>query len=71
MDTPDKKPVHMLLALLVPKNNSTSYRPLLSELTSGINRRDLAQQVLQYQDPRLTLDLLSSLFTADIRDMAA
>ena len=71
MDTPDKKPVHMLLALLVPENNSARYRPLLSELTSGINRRDLAQQVIQYQDPRLTLDLLSSLFTADIRDMAA
>ncbi len=71
MDTPDKKPVHMLLALLVPKENRASYRPLLSELTSGINRRDLVQQVLQYQDVRLTLDLLSSLFMTEIRNMAA
>ena len=71
MDTPDKKPVHLLLALLVPKTNSSSYRPLLSELTGSINRRDLVQQIIQYQDTRLTLDLLSSVFTADIRDMAA
>ncbi len=68
MDTPDKKPVHIMLALLVPQNSSESYRPLLSELTASINRRDLTQHILQHQDPRLTLDFLSSLF---IREMAA
>ena len=71
MDTPDKKPVHMLLALLVPKTDSASYRPLISEITSGINRRDLVQQLIQYQDARLALNLLSSLFVTDMRDMAA
>lgn len=68
IDTPDKKPVHVMLALLVPRNNSDIYRPLLAELTASINRRDLIQQIIQYQDARLTLDFLSSLF---IRDMAA
>ncbi len=71
MDTPDKKPVHILLALLVPELNSASYRPLLSELTSSINQRDLAQQIVQYQNARLTLDLLDSLCTTDIKEMAA
>ena len=68
MDTPDKKPVHVFIALLVPTNESDSYRPFFSELASTINRKDLVQQITQYQDPRLTLDFLSSLF---FRDMAA
>ena len=68
MDTPDKKPVHVLLALLVPKANSENYRPLMSELATSINRRDLVEQIIQYQSPKLTLEFLTSLF---IRDMAA
>ena len=71
MDTPDKKPVHMLLSLLVPETDRSSYRPLLSELTGSINRQDIVQQIVQYQDARLTLELLSSLFATDFREMAA
>lgn len=71
MDTPDKKPAHLLLSVLLPKDNGTNYRPLLSELTSGINQRDLVRQVLQYQDARLTLERLTSLFTSEINSLAA
>ncbi|MEZ5480069.1 MAG: PTS sugar transporter subunit IIA [Thiolinea sp.] len=68
MDAPDKKPVHLLLALLVPQDNHEACRPLLRELTIHLNRRDLVQQFLQYREPRHALDYLSSLF---IRDIAA
>ena len=68
MDAPDKKPVHFLLALLVPQEQSELYRSMLKELTFTLNRKDLVAQLLQYQDPRLAMDYLASLF---IRDIAA
>jgi len=66
MDTPDKKPVHLLLALLVPDEHTDAYQPLLSELTQTLNRKTFHQTVLQLNEPRLILDYLASLFVRDI-----
>ncbi len=68
MDTPDKKPVHLLLALLVPNDASDAYRPLLGELAMTLNQKSLYGKILQCHEPRLILDYLASLF---IRDIAA
>lgn len=68
MDAPDKKPVHLLVVLLIPETNNHTYRPLLRELTLTINRKGLYQDLLEYKDPSQVLDYLSSLF---IRDIAA
>lgn len=66
MDTPDKKPVHLLLALLLPKDNSQAYRGLLKDLTANINRKGLYEDFISHRDPALTLDHISSLFITDI-----
>lgn len=66
MDTPDKKPVHLLLALLIPSSNSKSYRPLLKEIAANINQKDLYQAMLEHQSPVLALEHISSLFITDI-----
>lgn len=66
MDAPDKKPVHLLLALLIPKDNSPMYQPLLKELAANINRKGLYENFLTHQNPSLTLDHISSFFITDI-----
>lgn len=66
MDTPDKKPVHLLLALIVPTGQTESYQPLLSELAMVLNRKGLAKASLELGKPELILGYLSSLFEQKI-----
>ncbi|TXH67290.1 MAG: PTS sugar transporter subunit IIA [Thiothrix sp.] len=66
MDTPDKKPVHLLLALIVPNGQAEDYQPLLSDLAIVLNRKTLAKTLLELGDPALILDYLSSLFVQKI-----
>lgn len=66
MDTPDKKPVHLLLALIVPNGQTEDYQPLLSDLAIVLNRKTLAKTLLELCDPALILDYLSSLFVQKI-----
>lgn len=66
MDTPDKKPVHLLLALIVPKAQAESYQPLLSELAIVLNRKGLTKTLLEFGEPELILGYLSSLFEQKI-----
>lgn len=62
MDTPDKKPVHLLLALIVPVGQTESYQALLSDLAMVLNRKTLAKTFLELREPALILDYLASLF---------
>lgn len=66
MDTPDKKPVHVLLALIVPNGQTEHYQPLLTDLAIGLNRKNLAKTLLELREPALILDYLSSLFVQKI-----
>lgn len=66
MDAPDKKPVHLLLALLIPRDNNREYHPLLKDLAANINRKGLYDDFLQHRNPDLTLSHISSLFITDI-----
>ncbi|MEZ5535243.1 MAG: PTS sugar transporter subunit IIA [Thiolinea sp.] len=66
MDSPDKKPVHFLLALLIPSQNSQVYKPLLKELAANINHKGLYQAMLEHRSPAQTLRHISSLFITDI-----
>lgn len=66
MDTPDKKPVHLLLALLLPKNKNQACRNLLKDLTANINRKGLYEDFISHRNPTLTLDHIASLFITDI-----
>lgn len=66
MDTPDKKPVHVLLALIVPNGQAEAYQPLLSDLAMILNRKTLAKTLLELREPALVLDYLSSLFVQKI-----
>ena len=68
MDAPDKKPIHLLFALLVPASQAEAYQPLLSELALTINNKYLLNELSQLQEPGLIMNYLSSLF---IRDIAA
>lgn len=66
MDTPDKKPVHLLLALIVPTGQAEHYQPLLSDLAIVLNRKALAKTLLELREPTLILDYLASLFVQKI-----
>ncbi|MFI0400076.1 MAG: PTS sugar transporter subunit IIA [Thiolinea sp.] len=66
MDSPDKKPVHLLLALIVPAGQTEAYQGLLSELAITLNRKNLCSTLLELHEPNLILDYLASLFVQKI-----
>jgi PTS system nitrogen regulatory IIA component len=66
MDTPDKKPVHLFLALIVPMGQAENYQPLLSDLAITLNRKTLCDTLLELHEPEAILAYLGSLFEQKI-----
>jgi len=62
MDAPDKKPVGVLLALVVPKN-VCEYHHLLSEWTAILNAKSTYADLLALGEPQLIQDYLHRLNT--------
>jgi mannitol/fructose-specific phosphotransferase system IIA component (Ntr-type) len=52
--------------LIVPKDQTETYQPLLSELAIVLNRKGLVKTLLELGEPELILGYLSSLFEQKI-----
>ncbi|PID50301.1 MAG: PTS sugar transporter subunit IIA [Proteobacteria bacterium] len=61
MDAPDKKPVGVILALIVPKGSGESHS-LLSEFAALLNHKSTYGKLLELRDPQLIQDYLHHLF---------
>lgn len=62
MDTPDKKPVQLFMAILVPANQAPDYSELITQLTSVLMHKSLIEQICCYQDTQTMLDRFLELF---------
>ncbi|SEA83817.1 MAG: PTS sugar transporter subunit IIA [Candidatus Thiothrix putei] len=62
MDTPDKKPVQLFMAILVPANQAPDYSELITQLTSTLIQKSLIEQICCYQDTQTMLDHFLELF---------
>jgi PTS system nitrogen regulatory IIA component len=62
MDTPDKKPVQLFMAILVPANQAPDYSELITQLTSTLMQKSLIEQICCYHDTQTVLDRLLELF---------
>lgn len=62
MDAPDKKPVQLFVALLVPASHVPDYSSLITELTITLSQRSLIEHILELQEPQEVLDYLCKLF---------
>ncbi|UJS24130.1 PTS sugar transporter subunit IIA [Thiothrix winogradskyi] len=62
MDTPDKKPVQLFMAILVPANQAPDYSELITQLTSTLMQKSLIEQICCYHDAQTVLDRFLDLF---------
>lgn len=70
MDAPDKKPVQLLLAILVPAGEE-NYSGLITELTGILLQKSMLEQITHFHDPKIVMDYLTSLFTPPEQRFAA
>lgn len=63
MDAPDKKPVQLFMAILVPVNQAPDYSELITQLTSTLMQKSLIEQICRYRDKQVMLDHFIALFT--------
>lgn len=68
MDAPDKKPVQLFMALLVPANHVPDYSPLITELTLTLSQRSLVERILELQESSEILDYLMQLFAKPLAE---
>lgn len=62
MDTPDRKPVQLFMAILVPTNQAPDYSELITQLTSTLIQKALIEQICSQHDQQTLLDHFISLF---------
>ncbi|WMP16859.1 PTS sugar transporter subunit IIA [Thiothrix lacustris] len=63
MDAPDKKPVQLFMAILVPPNQAPDYSELITQLTSTLIQKTLIEEICSYCDSEAMLDHFIMLFT--------
>ncbi|OQX16030.1 MAG: hypothetical protein BWK73_04940 [Thiothrix lacustris] len=63
MDTPDKKPVQLFMAILVPANQAPDYSEMITQLTSTLMQKALIEKICCHQDAQAMLDHFLELFT--------
>lgn len=64
MDTPDKKPVCLFMAILVPSNTAVDYAELMTQLTKTLMQKTIVEQIFCYQtEPAQLWEQFRTLFT--------
>lgn len=64
MDTPDKKPVCLFMAILVPSNTAVDYAELITQLAKTLMQKNVVEQIYCYQTEPIQLwEQLRTVFT--------
>lgn len=71
MDAPDKKPVQLFLAILVPNSEKDVYTGLITELTSVLLQKPMLEQITHLRDPKIVMDYLLAQFNPPEQRFAA
>lgn len=71
MDTPDKKPVQLFLAILVPSGEQDVYAGLITQLTSVLLQKSMLEQITHLRDPKIVMDYLVAQFNPPEQRFAA
>ena len=64
MDAPDRKPVRLLLALLVPMGKSDSYASLMQELTQTLAQKNIIETLCNCQTHEHLLACMQDVFAS-------
>jgi PTS system nitrogen regulatory IIA component len=62
MDAPDKKPVQLFMAILVPSSSAPDYSDLITQLTGTLLQKSLIEHICRQRDPSAMLDAFCALF---------
>lgn len=61
MDAPDKKPVQVFMAILVPADKASDFSPCITELASILLQKPLLEQLYHYREPADILNYFNDL----------
>ncbi|PID46829.1 MAG: PTS sugar transporter subunit IIA [Proteobacteria bacterium] len=61
IEAPDKQPVSVFLALLLPEKNTQPYSDLLSDLTMRIASRSVSEELSEISEPQIAVNYFETL----------
>jgi len=60
LDAPDKKPVHVLIAILMPEETSDEDSQMLQELAETLTKKIFIENLCRYKEPSIVIDYFNS-----------
>jgi PTS system nitrogen regulatory IIA component len=63
LDAPDKKPVSILIGLLLPKNSTETETEILHKLIISFANKNFVQDICRYNNPQQIIDFFSENFS--------
>lgn len=60
LDAPDKKPVHLLIAILMPEETSDDDSMMLKELAETLSKKIFIENICRYKEPSIVIDYFNS-----------
>lgn len=61
IESPDKQPVHVFLALLIPETNAQQYSDLISNLIMRMASRPVHEELSEISEPQIAINYLETL----------
>lgn len=65
IETPDKQPVSVFLALLLPETNAQQYSSLISNLMMRISSRSVSRELSEISVPQIAINYFETLFLTE------
>lgn len=66
LDAPDKKPVNVLIGILMPEEVSEDDSSMLFELTGILSKKGFIENLCRYQEPSIVIDYFNSYCNKDL-----
>jgi len=66
LDAPDKKPVNVLIGILMPEEVSEDDSNMLFELTGLLSKKSFIENLCRYQEPSVVIDYFNSYCNKDL-----
>lgn len=68
LDSPDKQPTHLFLALLLPDKELIMYANILKKINFTISRESIIDDISEHKNPQILIDYFDKFFITETED---
>jgi len=65
LNSPDRKPTHLFLALLLPENECDKYTKMIQKINLTLAKQSIIEDISEHKNPQLLIDFFDTLFTTE------